>query len=92
MAKQKTSDTDTQTEIPADVRALSFEDAMSELEDIVRGLEQGAGSLDQAIDSYSRGVALKTHCEAKLKEAQLRVDKIVVGSGGVLTTEPADQE
>ena len=86
MAKQKTPDTDAQTEIPADVRALS------ELEDIVRGLEQGAGSLDQAIDSYSRGVALKTHCEAKLKEAQLRVDKIVVGSGGVLTTEPADQE
>ena len=92
MAKQNTTGSDAETDIPEDIRALSFEDAMSELEDIVRGLEQGAGSLDQAIDAYSRGVALKTHCEAKPKEAQLRVDKIVVGSGGALSSEPADQE
>ncbi|MEQ8228050.1 MAG: exodeoxyribonuclease VII small subunit [Rhodospirillales bacterium] len=92
MAKQKSPGSDAQTEIPEDIRALSFEDAMSELEDIVRGLEQGAGSLDQAIDAYSRGVHLKAHCEAKLKEAQLRVDKIVVGAGGSLSTEPAEQE
>ena len=92
MAKQKPSSSGTETDIPEDIRALSFEDAMSELEDIVRGLEQGAGSLDQAIGAYSRGVHLKAHCETKLKEAQLRVDKIVVGSGGTLTTEPSDQE
>ncbi|PIW27719.1 MAG: exodeoxyribonuclease VII small subunit [Rhodospirillales bacterium CG15_BIG_FIL_POST_REV_8_21_14_020_66_15] len=92
MAKQKSQGAAADTEIPEDIRAMSFEDAMSELEDIVRGLEQGAGSLDQAIDAYSRGVALKSHCEARLKEAQLRVDKIVVGAGGSLSSEPADQE
>lgn len=92
MAKQSSPAAPENTEIPEDIRAMSFEDAMSELEDIVRGLEQGAGSLDQAIDAYSRGVALKTHCDAKLKEAQLRVDKIVVGSGGTLSTEPAEQD
>jgi exodeoxyribonuclease VII small subunit len=92
MAKQKNPASGEGAEIPEDIRALSFEDAMSELEDIVRGLEQGAGSLDQAIGAYSRGVALKSHCEAKLKEAQLRVDKIVVGPAGALSTEPADQE
>lgn len=92
MAKQTPPTAAANAEIPEDIRVMSFEDAMSELEDIVRGLEQGAGSLDQAIDAYSRGVALKTHCDAKLKEAQLRVDKIVVGSGGTLSTEPVEQD
>lgn len=88
MAKKKPDTGD----IPEDIQALSFEDAMSELEGIVRGLEQGSGSLDQAIGAYARGVALKNHCEAKLKEAQLRVDKIVLGPSGNVSTEPANLE
>ena len=79
-------------DIPEDVKGLSFEAAMSELEEIVRSLEQGSGSLDTAIDAYARGMALKAHCENKLKEAQLRVDKIVVGASGVLSAEPIDTE
>ncbi len=84
MAKKKAAD----DSLPDDVKAMSFETAMAELEDIVRRLEQGADSLDQAIDGYARGVALKSHCEAKLKEAQLRVDKIVLGPDGTVSAEP----
>lgn len=79
-------------DIPEDVKGLSFEAAMSELEGIVRTLEQGSGSLDTAIDAYARGMALKAHCETKLKEAQLRVEKIVIGAGGTLSTEPMDPD
>jgi exodeoxyribonuclease VII small subunit len=77
-------------ELPADIASLSFEDALAELERIVRQLEEGKGPLDAAIDAYSRGSLLKTHCEAKLAEAQARVDRIVLGSDGTPTTQPAD--
>ena len=77
-------------ELPADIASLSFEDALAELERIVRQLEEGKGPLDAAIDAYSRGSQLKTHCEAKLAEAQARVDRIVLGADGVPTTQPAD--
>ena len=58
------------TELPAEIKKLSFEDALEQLEKIVDGLETGEGKLDQAIQSYERGALLKRHCEAKLKEAQ----------------------
>ena len=77
-------------ELPADIAGLSFEEALAELERIVRQLEEGKGPLDAAIDAYSRGSLLKTHCEAKLAEAQARVDRIVLGSDGTPTTQPAD--
>jgi len=73
-----------------DVADLSFEDALAELEGIVRRLEEGSGKLDDAIDAYERGAALKRHCEAKLQEAQSRVEKIVLGPDGSVGTEPAD--
>ena len=56
--------TDPQT--PADIARLGFEDALKELEEIVRALEQGKGKLEDAIRSYERGAALKAHCERKL--------------------------
>jgi exodeoxyribonuclease VII small subunit len=75
----------------ADIAALSFEQALSELERIVGQLESGQAPLEESIDLYSRGAALKAHCEAKLKSAQLRVEKIVVGpGGGAERAEPAD--
>lgn len=80
--------------IPAEVAKLSFEDALAKLEKIVRQLEEGKGGLDEAIKAYERGAALKRHCEAKLREAQLRVDKIVLGplgsAGNDVRMEPAD--
>ncbi len=77
------------TELPADIRKLSFEDALEQLEDIVSELETGQGKLDQAIKAYERGALLKRHCEAKLKEAQARIDKIVEAADGSLEAEPA---
>ena len=76
-------------DVPADVAAMSFEEALAELEQIVRRLEGGQVKLDEAILSYERGALLKRHCERKLNEAQQRVDRIVIGADSVITAEPA---
>ncbi|NKB59292.1 MAG: exodeoxyribonuclease VII small subunit [Alphaproteobacteria bacterium] len=69
-----------------DIEKLGFEDALNELEQIVRSLESGEGKLDDAIASYERGAALKKHCETKLAEAKNRVEKIsFTGNGGAET-------
>jgi exodeoxyribonuclease VII small subunit len=73
-----------------DIEKLSFEQALKELEEIVRRLESGTQDLDQAIRDYERGTALKTHCEKKLGEAKLKVEKIITGKGGELKAEPFD--
>jgi exodeoxyribonuclease VII small subunit len=75
--------------LPDDIAAMSFEDALAELEGIVRRLEGGQVKLDDAIQSYERGAQLKRHCEKKLNEAQQRVDRIVIGPDGGVTIEPA---
>jgi exodeoxyribonuclease VII small subunit len=80
------------TELPADIRKLSFEDALEQLEGIVGELETGQGKLDEAIQSYERGALLKRHCEDKLKEAQAKIDKIVEAVDGSLDTAPAGIE
>jgi exodeoxyribonuclease VII small subunit len=82
----------TENKLPADIKKLSFELALSELENIVRELESGRGALDDAINAYARGAHLKSHCETKLKDAQTRVDKIVLGAEGNVSTEPAVYE
>lgn len=78
-------------DIPDDIQAMSFEAALGELETIVQKLEGGQVPLEESIDIYSRGTALKRHCEEKLAAAQARVDKVVV-SGGTLSTEDANLE
>jgi len=75
--------------LPSDITAMNFEDALAELEAIVRRLEGGQVKLDDAIQSYERGAQLKRHCEKKLNEAQQRVDRIVIGPDGAVSTEPA---
>jgi exodeoxyribonuclease VII small subunit len=74
---------------PADIAAMTFEEALVELEQIVRRLEGGQVKLDEAIRSYERGAQLKQHCERKLNEAQQRVDHIVIGPDGAISAEPA---
>jgi exodeoxyribonuclease VII small subunit len=69
-----------------DVGKMSFEDALAELEQIVRGLEGGQQKLEDAIAAYERGAALRKHCEAKLAEAEARVAAIVRTADGGLTT------
>lgn len=78
----------TEQRIPADIAAMSFEDAMAELEGIVRSLEGGQGKLDESIRAYERGAYLKAHCEAKLRDAQLTVERIARAVDGRLETVP----
>ena len=75
-----------------DVSALSFEAALSELEEIVRQLETGKSSLEDAIGAYERGAELKSHCEKKLTEAKTRVEKINLSAAGPENLEPANLE
>ena len=81
-----------ETKVPADIKKMSFEAALVELEEIVRTLEAGDGNLDDAIDSYSRGALLKRHCENKLMDAKTRIDKVVLGAEGDPYAEPFDTE
>ena len=71
----------------SDIGKMSFEDALGELEDIVRELEEGSIKLDRAIGAYERGAKLKSHCEKKLAEAKTKVEKIFLGPAGVEGTE-----
>ena len=66
----------------SDIDGLTFEAALAELEQIVRALEQGAEPLDKSIEIYQRGDRLKRHCEARLKAAQAKIEKITFGADG----------
>jgi len=79
-----------QTKPPTDIATMSFEDALRELEQIVQKLEAGDVPLDDSIRIYERGAALKAHCEARLREAELKVEKIVLGADGPKGLEKAD--
>lgn len=74
----------------SDIANMTFEAALKELEEIVRRLEGSDSTLDDAISIYERGVALKKHCETKLREAKARVEKISIGPDGEASAEPAD--
>ena len=76
----------------SDLSKLSFEQALSELEEIVRNIEGGEIDLDGAIEAYERGAAYKQYCDSKLREAQEKVSKIKLDADGsvgeeTLTTE-----
>lgn len=79
-------------DIPADIRKMSFEEALDELKAIVGKLEQGQGTLDSAIGDYDRGAALKRHCDAKLREAQAKIEKISLSADGGVSSEALDVE
>lgn len=79
-------------EAPSDITNLSFEQAMKELEQIVRRLESGQGELEKAIEDYARGTALKAHCEKRLADARMKVEKIVQTPDGRLTAEKLDAD
>ena len=74
----------------AAITTLSFEQAIAELEQIVRRLEAGEDDLDSAIAAFERGAKLRAHCEAKLQDARMKVDKIMRDAEGALTATPAE--
>ena len=73
------------TEIPSDIKKLSFEDAMSELEEIVDNLESGNIDLDKSIQYYTRGSQIRAHCQEKLDEAVMKLEEIQVSSEGKIS-------
>ena len=74
------------------IAEMSFEEALAELEQVVGQLEGGQVPLDASIALYERGDALKKHCEARLADAELKVQKIVASSDGSVTTPPFDAD
>lgn len=80
-------------EAHADITALPFEKALSELEDIVKQLEGGKVALEDSIAIYERGEILKRHCEALLHRAEARIERITLGpdgaASGVVPLDPA---
>jgi len=81
------------TEDNSDIAALSFEDALRALEDIVRKLEGGEVPLDSSIALYERGDRLRQHCQARLDAAQLKIEQIIAGADGQAAgTRPFDSD
>ena len=75
----------------ADVAAMPFEKALGELETIVQRLERGDVPLEESIAIYERGEALKKRCDALLKDAEARVQKITLAAdGSPAGTQPLD--
>jgi exodeoxyribonuclease VII small subunit len=73
------------------VAALSFEEAFAELEQIVQRLERGQLDLEGSIAAYERGTELRRHCSEKLREAELRVEKLSLDAEGRPRTAPLDE-
>jgi exodeoxyribonuclease VII small subunit len=71
------------------IASLSFEEALAELQELVKKLERGEAKLEEAIVAYERGAKLKAHCEAKLRDAQMKVEKIMLAAGEPTNAEPA---
>jgi exodeoxyribonuclease VII small subunit len=73
------------------ITSMTFEESLMELESIVRGLESGKAPLEESISTYERGMELKKHCEKKLRDAQAKIDKIIVHEDGKISTKPLDK-
>ena len=74
-----------------DIEKLSFEEALAQLEKIVGQLESGEAPLERSIELYERGTALKANCEARLKAAEAKVEKITLSANGAPSgTAPLD--
>jgi exodeoxyribonuclease VII small subunit len=77
----------------ADIKGMSFETALKELEQIVTRLERGDVELEQSIDIYERGEALRSHCDQLLKRAEAKVERITLNAQGLPTgAVPLDAE
>ena len=73
------------TKIPDDIKKLSFEKALEQLEEIVDNLESGNVDLEKSIENYTRGSLLRSRCQAKLDEAVLKLEEIKVSSDGKIS-------
>jgi len=78
--------------LPDDIRALTFEAALKELEEIVSKLEAGEVSLEDSIDMYTRGSLLKRHCEDKLAAAEAKIEKLTLDENGRVRRESSETQ
>ncbi|MGI4752975.1 MAG: exodeoxyribonuclease VII small subunit [Janthinobacterium lividum] len=69
---------------------ISFEEALSELEEIVKKIDNGQETLEAAVNSFERGILLKNHCEKKLKKARLKIEKITKLADSTITLEEVE--
>ncbi|MBI1364122.1 MAG: exodeoxyribonuclease VII small subunit [Proteobacteria bacterium] len=76
----------------AETKSQSFEEAMKTLEGLVTQLEKGDMSLDEALAAFEKGVALHGVCQKKLREAEMRVEKVLAAQDGQVTTQPFETE
>ena len=75
-----------------EIKNISFEEALTELESIVQKLESGQVKLEEAVDAYEKGVQMQKVCEEKLKEAQMKVEKLILNKEGKpVGKEPLDE-
>jgi exodeoxyribonuclease VII small subunit len=75
-------------EAQPEIQSLSYEDALKELEALIRKLESGSIDLADSIASYQRGAALAAHCSRLLEATEQKVDRLVLGSDGKPAEEP----
>ena len=81
------------TKTHPDIKDMTFERALKELESIVGRLERGDVELEESISIYERGEALRDHCDRLLKQAEAKVEKLTFGPDGrPKGTEPLDAE
>ena len=78
------------TDMPKDIQKLTFEQALAELEGIIKQLETGRVTLDESVDVYTRGTFLKQYCSFKLNEAEAKIDKLLVNKDGTVDVMPFD--
>ncbi len=71
---------------------MSFEQALAQLEEIVRKLESGALSLDESLELYERGQTLATYCNAQLDQAELKIQRLTAGPDGAARLEPFETD
>ena len=79
------------TKIPDDIKKLSFEKALGDLEEIVDNLESGSVDLEKSIEHYTRGSLLRLHCQNKLDEAVLKLEEIKVSPDGKVSKNKANE-
>ncbi len=72
------------------IKDMNFEEALAELESIVQKIDQGSEGLQKSIDDFERGVLLKKHCESLLKNAKMKIEKIVSDDSGQISTKEAE--
>ena len=69
------------------IEKMSFEEALAELEEIVKKIDTGQENLADAVGSFERGVSLREHCESMLKDAKLKIEKITNVNGKISTAD-----